>query len=188
MSIPDMISINEPRPLVETLALTPSTEADASAMQYFIDFTKYSPQLVDAQTTVPRALEQLRLAKVAQLLVVDQDRQVVGHLTPTLLEEQKLMIMALQKGMARSELTAKDIMAPLLGFKAINYTWLRTASQQSLLNLLIQYDQTWALVTETQNDRICGMVCIHSLPQSLSTSFKHSKPSDGLKILRHLQG
>ena len=85
---------------------------DDPALQVMTDFTRVTAVIILPGDTVDEAHRRMVQRGVRLLLVVDQDRKLVGVITATDTLGEKPVQVASERGQRRGEVTVRDIMTP----------------------------------------------------------------------------
>ena len=85
---------------------------DDSAESVMTDLTRVTAVIILAGDTVDEAHRRMIQRGIRLLLVVDQDRKVVGLITATDILGEKPVLAASQRGLRRDEVLVRDIMTP----------------------------------------------------------------------------
>ena len=85
---------------------------DDSAVSVMTDLTRVTAVIILPGDTVDEAHRRMIQRGIRLLLVVDQDRKVVGLVTATDILGEKPVLAASQRGLRREEVQVRDIMTP----------------------------------------------------------------------------
>lgn len=104
------VSYTQPsQPVPEKVAV------DDPALQVLTDFKRVTAVIVLAGDTVDEAHSRMIKRSVRLLLVVDQERKVIGLITANDILGEKPMQVIAQRGIRREELLVRDVMTPRSG-------------------------------------------------------------------------
>ena len=129
-SIPDRVSLMDSAHLVMT------------------DLRSVTAVIILSGDTVDEAHRRMLQRGVRLLLVVDQNRHVVGLVTATDILGEKPMQVIGPRGLRREELLVRDIMTPQSEIEVIDLADLRTAKVGHVVSTLKQAGRQHALVVE----------------------------------------
>ena len=129
-SVPDRVSLMDSAHLVMT------------------DLRSVTAVIILSGDTVDEAHRRMLQRGVRLLLVVDQNRHVVGLVTATDILGEKPMQVIGPRGLRREELLVRDIMTPQSEIEVIDLADLRTAKVGHVVSTLKQAGRQHALVVE----------------------------------------
>jgi CBS-domain-containing membrane protein len=136
-----------------TQAVAERVALDAPALDVMTDFEKVTAVIVLSGDTVEEAHRRMIQRAVRLLLVVDQDRRVVGVITaPDLLGEKPMRVVA-QRGIRREELLVRDVMTPQEALEMLDYDAVRTSKVGHIVATLKRSGRQHALVSERRGGR-----------------------------------
>lgn len=95
-----------------TQALPERVTLEAPALQVMTDFQAITAVIILSGDSLAEAHRRMIQRAVRLLLVVDQDRHVVGVITATDILGEKPMTVVAQRGIRREELLVRDVMTP----------------------------------------------------------------------------
>lgn len=95
-----------------TQALPDSVTLDAPALQVLTDFQRVTAVIILPGDPADEAHRRMIQRGVRLLLVVDQDRKVLGVITANDILGEKPMQVVVQRGIRREEVLVRDIMTP----------------------------------------------------------------------------
>jgi CBS domain-containing protein len=121
---------------------------DDPALDVLTDFQRITAVIILAGDTIEEAHRRMIQRGVRLLLVVDQDRKVVGVITATDILGEKPMQTLTERGIRREELVVRDIMTPQERLEALNIAAVRTAKVGHIVATLKQSGRQHALVVE----------------------------------------
>jgi CBS-domain-containing membrane protein len=128
--------------LVQNVAL------EDPAIQVMTDFRSATAVIILPGDTVNEAHRRMIQRGVRLLLVVDQDRQVVGLITASDVLGEKPMQVITQRGVPRQELLVRDIMTPQQQLEALNLEDVRVAKVGHIVATLRRAGRQHTLVVE----------------------------------------
>jgi CBS domain containing-hemolysin-like protein len=121
---------------------------DDPALNVLTDFQRVTAVIILAGDTIDEAHRRMIQRGVRLLLVVDQDRKVVGVITANDILGEKPVQTLVERGMRREELMVRDIMTPRERLEALNMATVRTAKVGHIVATLKQSGRQHALVVE----------------------------------------
>jgi CBS domain containing-hemolysin-like protein len=129
-SLPDKVTLEDP------------------ALQVLTDFQRVTAVIVLAGDTLDEAHRRMIQRGVRLLLVVDQDRKVVGAITANDILGEKPLQTIVQRGIRREELLVRDVMTPQARLEVLNLADVRVAKVGHIVATLKQAGRQHALVAE----------------------------------------
>jgi hypothetical protein len=102
---------------------------DSPGSDVMTDLTRITAVIVLAGDTVDEAHRRMIQRGVRLLLVVDQDRKVMGVITANDVSGEKPVQIAVQQGLHRDEVLVRNVMTPSRTFRC--WTWTRFGQQKS---------------------------------------------------------
>jgi CBS-domain-containing membrane protein len=127
------------------------TLADA-ALQVMTDFRSIVAVIILAGDSADEAHRRMIQRGVRLLLVVDQDRKVVGIITATDVLGEKPMQVVAQRGIKRGELAVRDIMTPQERLEVLDLNDVRSAKVGHIVATLSKAGRQHAIVVEIGAD------------------------------------
>lgn len=119
-----------------------------SAMQAMTDFRSVTAIIILSGDTLDEAHRRMIQRGVRLLLVVDQDRRVVGVVTSADILGEKPLRAVAQRGMRREELLVRDVMTPQESLQVLDMAEVRTARVGHIVASLRAAGRQHALVVE----------------------------------------
>jgi CBS-domain-containing membrane protein len=121
---------------------------DDPAIQVMTDLRSITAVIILSGDTVDEAHRRMIQRGVRLLLVVDQNRQVVGVVTATDILGEKPMQTITQRGIRRDELLVRDIMTPQERLEVLDLNDVRAAKVGHIVATLKRCGRQHALVVE----------------------------------------
>jgi CBS domain-containing protein len=118
------------------------------ALQVLTDFQRVTAIIILAGDTLDEAHRRMIQRGVRLLLVVDQDRKVVGVITANDILGEKPLQTIVQRGIRREELLVRDIMTSQERLEVLNLADIRIAKVGHIVATLRQSGRQHALVVE----------------------------------------
>ena len=149
---------------------------DDPALRVMTDFRSVTAAVVLPGDSVNEAHRRMIQRGVRLLLVVDQDRQVVGLITATDILGEKPMQVVTARAIRREELLVRDIMTPQQSLQAIGLSDVQRAKVGHVVATLRQSGRQHAIVVEQDE----------AGPRACAVSFLRlrSQDSSGLRSRR----
>jgi CBS-domain-containing membrane protein len=129
-SVPERVSLDDP------------------AQQVMTDFRSVTAIIILSGDTVEEAHRRMIQRGVRLLLVVDQDRRVVGVVTATDIHGEKPVQVISQRGIRREELLVRDIMTPQEALEVLSMSDVRTAKVGHIVATLQRSGRQHAMAIE----------------------------------------
>ena len=121
---------------------------DDAAVNVMTDLTRVTAVIILPGDTVDEAHRRMVQRGVRQLLVVDQDRRVVGLITATDILGEKPLLAASQRGMRREEVHVRDIMTPQERLQVLSMADVRAAKVGHIVSTLQRAGRQHAMVVD----------------------------------------
>jgi CBS-domain-containing membrane protein len=121
---------------------------DDSALQVLTDFQRVTAIIILAGDALDEAHRRMIQRGLRLLLVVDQDRKVVGVITANDILGEKPLQTIVQRGIRREELVVRDIMTPQERLEVLNLAHVRTAKVGHIVATLKKSGRQHAIVVE----------------------------------------
>lgn len=151
---------------------------DDPALQVLTDFKRVTAVIVLAGDTVDEAHSRMIKRSVRLLLVVDQERKVIGLITANDILGEKPMQVIAQRGIRREELLVRDVMTPQERLQVLGLDALRTAKVGHIVATLKAAGRQHALVVETDGSRrqtVRGMFSATQIARQLGVAIQTSQ-------------
>lgn len=121
---------------------------DAPALQVMTDLEAVTAVIILSGDSLDEAHRRMLQRGVRLLLVVDQDRRVVGVITATDILGEKPMTVVAQRGIRREELLVRDVMTPHELLQALTLEDVRVAKVGHIVATLKHQGRQHALVVQ----------------------------------------
>lgn len=151
---------------------------DDPALQVLTDFKRVTAIIVLAGDTVDEAHSRMIKRSVRLLLVVDQERKVIGLITANDILGEKPMQVIAQRGIRREELLVRDVMTPQERLQVLGLDALRTAKVGHIVATLKAAGRQHALVVETDGSgrqTVRGMFSATQIARQLGVAIQTSQ-------------
>lgn len=122
--------------------------ADDAALSVMTDFTRVTAVIILPGDSVDEAHRRMIQRGVRLLLVVDQDRKVVGLITATDILGEKPVQAASERGLRREEVMVRDVMTPQERLEVLDLTDVRASKVGHIVTTLRKAGRQHALVVE----------------------------------------
>ena len=124
---------------------------DDPALQVLTDFQRVTAVIILAGDTLDEAHRRMIQRGIRLLLVVDQDRKVVGVITANDILGEKPLQTIVQRGIRREEVLVRDIMTPQQRLEVLNLEDVRVAKVGHIVATLKQSGRQHAIVVEVND-------------------------------------
>ena len=121
---------------------------DSPATDAMTDLTRIAAVIVLAGDTVDEAHRRMVQRGVRLLLVVDQDRKVMGVITANDVSGEKPVQIAVQQGIHRDEVLVRNIMTPSANLQVLHMEQVRAAKVGHIVATLKQAGRQHTLVVD----------------------------------------
>lgn len=121
---------------------------EAPALHVMTDFSAVTAVIVLSGDSIDEAHRRMIQRGVRLLLVVDQDRAVVGVITSTDLLGEKPMRVVSQRGIRREELLVRDVMTPQETLDVLDFDTVRASRVGHIVSTLKRTGRQHAVVAE----------------------------------------
>ncbi|MDO3380877.1 CBS domain-containing protein [Gilvimarinus algae] len=136
---------------------TPDITLSSPAEKVFLDFDIRQPMVLDQGVSVDDAAYLMRITHARITLVVGRNQQLLGVVSLRDIESVKVLATASAMGVARADLSVKDIMTPTVRLQGITREVLARAKVADVVEVLEFEGQHYLLVLDAK-DQICGMI------------------------------
>jgi CBS-domain-containing membrane protein len=124
---------------------------DSPAIDVMTDLTQMTAVIILAGDTVDEAFRRMVQRGVRLLLVVDQDRKVLGVTTANDVAGEKPVQIAAQQGIHRDEVQVRDCMTPCANMQVLDLDQVQSAKVGHIVATLKQAGRQHTLVVERSN-------------------------------------
>lgn len=131
-----------------TQAVPEKVTHDDAATAVMTDFTRVTAVIILPGDTVDEARRRMIQRAVRLLLVVDQDRKVVGLITATDILGEKPVLSASERGLRREEVLVRDIMTPQERLEVLGMADVQAAKVGHIVATLQKAGRQHAVVVE----------------------------------------
>lgn len=136
-----------------TQTLAEKVTLDDPAPQVLTDFQRVTAVIILSGDSVDEAHARMIQRGVRLLLVVDQDRKVLGVITANDILGEKPMQMIAQRSLTRQDLLVRDVMTPQEQLDVLNLADVRAAKVGHIVAALVVAGRQHAVVVEIDDKR-----------------------------------
>lgn len=123
-------------------------QLDSPATDAMTDLARVAAVIVLAGDTVDEAHRRMVQRGVRLLLVVDQDRKVMGVITADIILGEAPVQVAVRHGIHRDEVLVRDVMSPCASLQVLDFEQVRSAKVGHIVATLKQAGRQHVLVVE----------------------------------------
>lgn len=134
-----------------TQAALDRVQLDSPALDVMTDLTQVAAVIILAGDTVDEAFRRMVQRGVRLLLVVDQDRKVLGVITANDVSGEKPVQVAAQQGMHRDEVLVRNCMTPCANLRVLDLEQVQAAKVGHIVATLKQAGRQHTLVVDRSN-------------------------------------
>ena len=159
-SLPDKVTLDDP------------------ALSVLTDFQRVTAIIILPGDSLDEAHRRMIQRGVRLLLVVDQDRRVVGVITATDILGEKPMQTLVERGIRREELVVRDIMTPQERLEVLKLADIRAAKVGHVVATLKHSGRQHALVVEERvpgGHIVCGVFSATQVARQLGVAIQTSQ-------------
>ena len=161
-----------------TQTLPEKVTLDDSALQVLTDFQRVTAIIILPGDTVNEAHARMIQRGVRLLLVVDQDRKVLGVITANDILGEKPMQMIAQRGITRDDLLVRDVMTPQEQLDLLNLADVRAAKVGHIVATLQNSGRHHAVVVEVDDkgrQKVRGVFSATQITRQLGVTIQTSQ-------------
>lgn len=133
-------------PVMQPMDLPEVVHMEDPALMVMIDFKLSKPPLIDPNTSIDDALDEMKISEVHQLLVADEDNNIIGIVGSEDIVGEKPIKLIQERRINRGEIMVKMIMTRAEEILAFNIEDLKHARVGNVVNTLKERRQHYALV------------------------------------------
>jgi CBS domain containing-hemolysin-like protein len=151
---------------------------DDAAPSVMTDLTRVTAIITLPGDTVDEAHRRMIQRGVRLLLVVDQDRKVVGLITATDILGEKPVLVASERGLRRGEVLARDIMTPQERLEVLSMADVRTAKVGHIVATLKRSGRQHAIVVDSDpsgRQVVRGLYSVTQIARQLGVAIQTSE-------------
>lgn len=161
-----------------TQTLPEKVTLEDPALQVLTDFQRVTAIIILSGDTVDEAHARMIQRGVRLLLVVDQDRRVLGVITTNDILGEKPMQMVVQRGIRREELLVRDVMTPQGELDLLDLADVRIAKVGHIVATLQKWGRHHAVVVEVDDNgrqRVRGVFSETQIARQLGVAIQTSR-------------
>ena len=161
-----------------TQAVPDKASLDDPAVNVMTDFTRVTAVIILPGDPADEAHRRMIQRGVRLLLVVDQDRKVVGLITATDILGEKPVLVASQRGLRREEVMVRDIMTPQERLEVLNMADVRAAKVGHIVATLRKSGRQHAMVVEcdpSPRQNVRGLFSATQIARQLGAAIQTSE-------------
>ena len=151
---------------------------DDPALQVLTDFQRVTAVIILSGDAVDEAHARMIQRGVRLLLVVDQDRKVLGVITANDILGEKPMQMIAQRGITREDLLVRDVMMPQEQLDLLNLADVRAAKVGHIVATLQMSGRQHAVVVEVDDkgrQKVRGVFSATQIARQLGVTIQTSE-------------
>ena len=143
-------------------------EVDLSspATVVFTDFRDTRPLMIDAETAIEEAEQEMRRAHVKLKFVVDESLEMVGVVSFQDLSSERVVKMV-AGGISRGEMQVSDLMQPRASLHSLEISDVENATVGDLIHTLQENGEQHCLVIDHQHHHIRGLISASDIARRL---------------------
>lgn len=181
VSLPAHTAVTHPEELPELVHLNDPATA------VFTDFTREHPMTIGPDASVRQALKKMKNSGICVLLVVDENKNLLGEITSDEIMGEKPVRMAKSSGIEHGAITVRMIMTPADKIHVLEYDHLRGARVGHIIATLKSLESRHVLVLE--NGSIRGLYRAGQISQQLGYNILDDEsPAHNLAEIVHSLG
>ena len=133
------------------------TENDP-AINVMTDFAEIMPVTIDANATLPGALEKMKAHSIRLLFVTNEQKAIIGVLTAYDIQSEKPIQYGSENNIAANEIQTSMLMTPLERTPAFDFHFVKQAQVHHVIDTMKEVDRPHILVIENKDEqRIRGV-------------------------------
>lgn len=151
---------------------------DEAAVSVMTDLTRVTAVIILSGDTVDEAHRRMIQRGVRLLLVVDEDRRVVGLVTATDILGEKPVLAATERGVRREEVLVREIMTPHERLEVLSMTDVRSAKVGHIVATLKRAGRQHAVVVDSDprgRQIVRGLYSATQIARQLGVSIQTSE-------------
>ena len=160
---------------------------DDPAVTVFTDFTRERPVTIKPGASIDHALEQMKHSGLCVLLVIDEDKRLLGEIIADDIMGDKPVRLTESTGMDHSEITVNMMMIPREEVRVLEIEHLRNACVGHIIATLHALESRYVLVIE--NGSIRGLYAAGPISRQLGRNIMDEEvPAHSLAEMVHSLG
>ncbi len=161
-----------------TQTLPEKVTLDDSALQVFTDFQRVTAVIILPGDSLDEAHRRMIQRGVRLLLVVDQDRKVLGVITANDILGERPMQVVVQRGIRRGELLVRDVMTPQEQLDVLSLSDVRVAKVGHIVTTLQKAGRQHSVVVEVDDNgrqKVRGVFSATQIARQLGVTLQTSQ-------------
>jgi len=138
---------------------------DDPSTTVFTDFTREHPVTINPDAHINQALEKMKHAGICVLLVIDEDKRLLGEIIADDIMGDKPVRYAKSTGIDHSKITVEMMMIPREKVRVLETEHLRNARVGHIIATLHALESRYVLVIE--NGSVCGLFAAGPMSRQL---------------------
>lgn len=144
----------------------PEVTLSSPAIKVFLDYDVFQPRSLAPGVSVDDASTAMKHSHTNLKLIADRDNYLLGVISVRDINSVKVLSTASAMGVAREDLSVKDVMTPVSQLKYIKRDTLDKATVGDLVDSLEHEKQRFLVVIDSNED-LCGLVCADEIARLL---------------------
>lgn len=160
-----------------TQAALDRVQLDSPAVDVMTDLTRVTAVIVLSGDTLDEAHRRMVQRGVRLLLVVDQDRKVLGVITANDVMGEKPVQAAVQQGIHRDEVQVRNVMTPCAKLQVLDMAQVKAAEVGHIIATLKEAGRQHTLVAEISNEgkmQLRGIFSTTQIARQLGITIQNS--------------
>lgn len=144
----------------------PLIDLMSPALEMINNFTQQDPLRAHYETSIVEALKKITNQHTDFILVVDDNKKLLGVVSSADLQSSKTMILAQRLNVARNDVSLRHVMTPLSNLTGVSMQSLSYACIGDALQTMEHRGVMFLLVTASNNE-ICGLLSAREISKKL---------------------
>lgn len=144
----------------------PLLDLTSPALKMINNFTEKDPLRAHYEITIVEALQQTTSQDTDFILVIDDNKKLLGVVSSADLQSSKIMILAQRLNVTRDDVSLRHVMTPLSNLTGVSMQSLSYACIGDALQTMEHHGVMFLLVT-TSNNEICGLLSAREISKKL---------------------
>lgn len=150
-------------------------DESSPAIKVMTDFRKIAPVTVDPEIRIDDALEKMKIYGVRLLLVIDDDKYIVGTISAKDIQGEKPIKLSQEARISRANIRVDMIMSPQSQLKALSMANVENAQVGDIIQTLKQFGKQHVLVLDndpvTSRQVVCGIFSSSQVSKQLGKHY-----------------
>jgi CBS-domain-containing membrane protein len=143
-----LINLNEHTGF-QSYELAGHTSENSPAIKVMTDFKHTAPVTIDEDVRIDDALDKMRVYGVRLLLVIDNDKEVMGIISAKDIQGEKPIKISQEARISRADIRVNMIMSPRSEIKVLSMAHVANAQVGDIISSLKQYSHQHLLVVDS---------------------------------------